>query len=180
MSLHGFTDNMFSEAMYVAFHSNFAAYIAPFQITVLVRFSSVWFSLVTVLLIVCPRSLLLCPFHKKLRIWWKWGKLNVELENSNIIPQDRETTQKHTERDSFQREILFAVNGCIFWFLKLAALIFPLLPVFKDPILSTLCLLFVPEEEELVSPRNVGCFICVLNSVVSPSCGIMLQFSSST
>ena len=37
----------------------------PFQITVLVRFSSVWFSLVTVLLIVCPRSLLLCPFHKK-------------------------------------------------------------------------------------------------------------------
>ena len=38
---------------------------APFQITVLVRFSSVWFSLVTVLLIVCPRSLLLCPFHKK-------------------------------------------------------------------------------------------------------------------
>ena len=44
-----------------------AAGIAPFQITVLVRFSSVWFSLVTVLLIVCPRSLLLCPFHKKLR-----------------------------------------------------------------------------------------------------------------
>ena len=44
---------------------------APFQITILVRFSSVWFSLVTVLLIVCPRSLLLCPFHKKLRIWWK-------------------------------------------------------------------------------------------------------------
>ena len=44
---------------------------APFQITVLFRFSSVWFSLVTVLLIVCPRSLLLCPFHKKLRIWWK-------------------------------------------------------------------------------------------------------------
>ena len=29
------------------------------------------------------------------------------------------------------------------------SLIFPLLPVFKDPILSTLCLLFVPEEEEL-------------------------------
>ena len=50
---------------------------------------------------------------------------------------------------SLSREILFAVNGCIFWFLKLAALIFPLLPVFKDPILSTLCLLFVPEEEEL-------------------------------
>ena len=38
---------------------------APFQITVLVRFCSVWFSLVTVLLIVCPRSLLLCPFHNK-------------------------------------------------------------------------------------------------------------------
>ena len=46
-------------------------YIARFQITVLVRFSSVWFSLITVLLIVCPRSLLLCPFHKKLRNWWK-------------------------------------------------------------------------------------------------------------
>ena len=52
-NIHGFTDN------------------APFQITVLGWFSSVWFSLVTVLLIVCPRSLLLCPFHKKLRIWWK-------------------------------------------------------------------------------------------------------------
>ena len=39
--------------------------IAPFQITVLVLFSSVWFSLVTVLFIVYPRSLLLCPFHKK-------------------------------------------------------------------------------------------------------------------
>ena len=38
---------------------------APFQITVLVRFRSVWFSLVTVLLFVYPRSLLLCPFHKK-------------------------------------------------------------------------------------------------------------------
>ena len=37
----------------------------------MVRFGSVWFWLVTVLLIVCPRSLLLCPFHKKLRIWWK-------------------------------------------------------------------------------------------------------------
>ena len=44
---------------------------APFQITVLFRFSSVWFSVVTVLLIVYPRSLLLYPFHKKLRIWWK-------------------------------------------------------------------------------------------------------------
>ena len=44
---------------------------ARFQITVLVRLGSVWFWLVTVLLIVCPRSLLLCPFHKKLRIWSK-------------------------------------------------------------------------------------------------------------
>ena len=44
---------------------------ARFQITVLVRSGSVWFWLVTVLLIVCPRSLLLCPFHKKLRIRWK-------------------------------------------------------------------------------------------------------------
>ena len=43
---------------------------ARFQITVLVRFGSVWFWLVTVLLIVWPRSLLLRPFHK-LRIWWK-------------------------------------------------------------------------------------------------------------
>ena len=50
---------------------------------------------------------------------------------------------------SLSREILFVVNGCIFCFLKLAALIFPLLLVFKDPILSTLCLLFVPDEEEL-------------------------------
>ena len=45
--------------------------IAWFQITVLVRFGPVWFWLVTVSLIVWPRSLLLCPFHKKLRIWWK-------------------------------------------------------------------------------------------------------------
>ena len=44
-------------------------YTAQFQIMVLVRFGSVW--LVTVLLIVWHRSLLLCPFHKKLRIWWK-------------------------------------------------------------------------------------------------------------
>ena len=41
---------------------------ARFQITVLVRFGSVWFWLVTVLLTVWPRNLLLCPFHKKLRI----------------------------------------------------------------------------------------------------------------
>ena len=54
---------------------------APFQITVLVRFSSVWFSLVTVLLIVCPRSLLLCPFHKKLRIWWKKSFGSCQTDN---------------------------------------------------------------------------------------------------
>ena len=53
------------------FYWNFAAYIARFQITVLVRFGSLWFWLVTVLLTVWPRSLLLWPFHKKLRIWWK-------------------------------------------------------------------------------------------------------------
>ena len=47
------------------------SHYARFQITVLVRYGSVWFWLVTVLFIVCPRSLLLCPFHKKLRIWWK-------------------------------------------------------------------------------------------------------------
>ena len=46
-------------------------YIARFQITVLVRSCSVWFWLVKVLLIVWPRSLLLCPFQKKLRIWWR-------------------------------------------------------------------------------------------------------------
>ena len=34
-------------------------------------FGSLWFWLVTVLSIVWPRSLLLCPFHKKLRICWK-------------------------------------------------------------------------------------------------------------
>ena len=44
---------------------------ARFQITVLVHFGLVWFWLVMVLLIVWSRSLLLCPFHKKLRIWWK-------------------------------------------------------------------------------------------------------------
>ena len=33
-------------------------------------FGSVWFWLVTVLLIVWSRSLLLCLFHEKLRIWW--------------------------------------------------------------------------------------------------------------
>ena len=46
-------------------------YIAQFQVTVLVRLGSVWFWLVTVLLLVWPQSFLLCPFHKKLRIWWK-------------------------------------------------------------------------------------------------------------
>ena len=40
-----------------------------FQITYFSRFGSVWFAMVTVLSIVWPRSLLLCPFHKKLRIW---------------------------------------------------------------------------------------------------------------
>ena len=36
-------------------------------------FGSIWFSMVLVGhgFIVCPRSLFLCPFHKKLRIWWK-------------------------------------------------------------------------------------------------------------
>ena len=38
------------------------------QITVLVHFGSVWFWLVTVLLIVFPRSLLSCLFNKKLGI----------------------------------------------------------------------------------------------------------------
>ena len=39
------------------------------------------------------------------------------------------------------------MNGCIFWFFKLAA--FFILPIFRDEILSTLCLLFVSQEEEL-------------------------------
>ena len=30
---------------------------------------------------------------------------------------------------------------------------------FCGQILSTLCLLFVSEEEEFLSPRNVGCFV---------------------
>ena len=51
--------------------SNHISDSVRFQITVLVRFGSVWFWLVTVILIVWPRSLLLCHFHKKLRIWWK-------------------------------------------------------------------------------------------------------------
>ena len=68
--------------------------IARFQITVLVRFSSVWFSLVTVLLIVCPRSML-CPFHKKkkkkkkkrLRIWWKkpFGFCQTDNQRSSFM-----------------------------------------------------------------------------------------------
>ena len=45
--------------------------IAQFQIMVLVRFGLVWFWLAMVLLSVWPQSLLLCPFHKKLRIWLK-------------------------------------------------------------------------------------------------------------
>ena len=45
--------------------------IAQFQITVSICFGSEWFWLVTALLIVWFRSLLLCPIHKKLRIWWK-------------------------------------------------------------------------------------------------------------
>ena len=67
----GSADFMMSQWRHVRFNGTHFGINAPFQITVLVRFSSVWFSLVTVLLIVCPRSLLLCPFHKKLRIWWK-------------------------------------------------------------------------------------------------------------
>ena len=40
-----------------------------FEITVLVRFGSVWFwLLVTALLIVWSQNLLLCPLHQKLRI----------------------------------------------------------------------------------------------------------------
>ena len=40
-----------------------------FEITVLVRFVSVWFwLLVTALLIVWSQNLLLCPLHQKLRI----------------------------------------------------------------------------------------------------------------
>ena len=45
--------------------------IAQFQKTVLVSF---WFGMVLVgqgFINCLPRSLLLCPFHKKLRIWWK-------------------------------------------------------------------------------------------------------------
>ena len=64
---------------------------------------------------------------------------------------------------SLSGEILFAVNGCIFWFLKLAALIFfQLLPAFYDPILSTLRLLFVPEEEELYLLETLVLFCFVL------------------
>ena len=60
-------------AFWLLFFVYFSPHTAQFQITVLVRFGSVWFWLVTVLLIVWPRSLLLYPFrfHKKLRIWWK-------------------------------------------------------------------------------------------------------------
>ena len=44
-------------------------YNAQVQITDFSRFGSVRFGMVTVLSIVWPLSLLLCSFHKKLRIW---------------------------------------------------------------------------------------------------------------
>ena len=44
---------------------------AQSQITDFSRLSSVRFGMVTVLSFVWPRSLLLCPFHKKLRLIWK-------------------------------------------------------------------------------------------------------------
>ena len=43
-------------------------------------------------------------------------------------------------------------------------IIFPLLLVFKDPILSTLCLLFVPEEEELYLLKTLVVFFMILCS----------------
>ena len=61
------------------------ASIARFQIKVLVRFGSVWLWLVMVLLIVWPRSLLLCPFHKKLRIWWKKSFGFCQTDNPRFI-----------------------------------------------------------------------------------------------
>ena len=41
---------------------------------------------------------------------------------------------------------------------------FPFLPVFKDPILSTLCLFFVPEEEELYLLETLVVFSVILCS----------------
>ena len=45
-------------------------------------FDSFLFWLFTVLLIVWPRSLLLCPFHTKLRIWWKKSFSFCQTDNS--------------------------------------------------------------------------------------------------
>ena len=52
--------------------------------------------------------------------------------------------------------------------------------VFSDRILSTLCLLFVPEEEELYLLETLDFFlwICVVSLLIF--CGIMLLFSSLT
>ena len=91
--------------------------IARFQITVLVRFGSVWFWLFTVLSIVWPQSLLLCPFHKKLRIWWKksfgfcqtdnprfscikYCYRNPQLTRKNLEVSEFSTLRKSTKRKS--------------------------------------------------------------------------------
>ena len=73
--------------------------IARFQITVLVQYGSERFWLVTVLLIICPRSLLLCPFHKKLGIWWKKSFGFCQTDNS---------------RSSFYDVLLFNRFKCLY------------------------------------------------------------------
>ena len=77
------------------------------------------------------------------------------------------------------REILFAVNGCIFWFLKLAA--FFIITSFKDPILSTLCLLFVHEQEELYRLETLVIFSVILCSfsVLWNNVAVVFQFNIS-
>ena len=79
---------------------------AQFHITVLVRLNSVWFWLVTVLLIVWPSSLLLCPFHKKLRIWWKKSFGLCQTDNPRFICimycyRYRQLTRKNLEVGEF-------------------------------------------------------------------------------
>ena len=72
--------------------------------------------------------------------------------------------------------MLFAINGCIFWFLELA--IFFILPVFRDQILFPVFIL-CPWRKGILSPWNKGCFVmlflllfCGFVSVFLLSCSV--------
>ena len=105
----------------------------------------------------------------------QWGKLTLNWKTATLFNRT-EKLHKITYKTTC-REILFAVNGCIFWFLKLAALIFPLLPVFKDryslPCVYSLSL----KKRSCISSKRWLFYMWFC--VVSLSCWIMLLFSSS-